>query len=111
MLRTFSQRTAVAIALMSALLFSVGTCVFPTQPATHGCCSHMSMPGMPLKTSCCTASPRIPPAAVTAAYRGLTLTITEQVIPAANHFASRESVTAAVESSHSPPPGSFSLRI
>jgi hypothetical protein len=112
MLRPFSQRTAVAIALMSVLLFSVGTCVLPAQPATHGCCSHMSMPGMPLKSTCCTASPRIPPAVTTAPYRSApALAITQQAIPAPDHLASRESVIAAVIPSHSPPPGNFILRI
>ena len=112
MLRGISQRTAVAVALMGVLLFSVGTCVLPAQHATHSCCSQMSMPCAPAKTNCCTASPQAPPAVVTAVFSGFTqMAATLVSLPASDSSVSRVGAIAAVLPSQSPPPGIFNLRI
>ena len=112
MLRGISQRTAVAVALMGVLLFSVGTCVLPAQHATHSCCSQMSMPCAPANASCCAASPQVPPAVVTATFSGATQMAATQVsLPSSDSSVSCVGVIAAVLPSQSPPPGIFNLRI
>src|ERR1039458_6704649 len=112
MLHGLSQRTAVAIALMGVLLFSVGYCVVPAQHAAHRCCSHMSMPCAPSSTNCCTASPQIPPAVVTAAFSGSgDMAVAQVFLPASDRSVSRDGVAPAVIPSHSPPPGILNLRI
>jgi len=112
MLRGFSQRIAVTVALMGVLLFSVGTCVLPAQHATHSCCQHMSMPCAPARANCCTTSPQVPSAVVTATFSGTTQMAAMQVtLPASDNSVSRMGVIAAALPSQSPPPGIFNLRI
>ena len=112
MLRGLSLRTAVAVALMGVLLFSVGTCVLPGQHATHSCCQHMSMPCAPANASCCAARPQAPPAVVTATYSGITQMAATQVsLPASVGSVSRVDLMAVALPSQAPPPGIFNLRI
>jgi hypothetical protein len=111
MLPEVSRRVAVAIALMSALLLSVGTCLLPAQQATHSCCMHMSMPCQS-KASCCVAVPTAPPAMVTPAFHGLAVVRAAQVLMVpGDDLHSRGAMTAAVIPPQSPPPGNFILRI
>jgi len=112
MLRGLSQRTAIAVALMGVLLFSVGACVLPAQHATHSCCQYMSMPCAPANASCCTAGPQTPPAVVTATFSGTTQMAAAHVtLLAGDRSISRVGVIATVLPSQSPPPGIFNLRI
>jgi hypothetical protein len=112
MLRGISQRTAVAITLLGVLLLSVGTCVLPTQQATHRCCMQMSMPCESVNASCCTARPQVPPATVTPAFAGFaSLDVAAEFLPANDSSLSREVVIALVAPSQSPPPGISILRI
>jgi hypothetical protein len=111
MLRGITRRAAVAIALMSALLLSVGTCLLPAQQPTHSCCTHMSMP-CESKASCCVVTPQAPPAMVTPAFHRLDAVQVAQVptVPG-DDLRSRGAPTAAVLPPQSPPPGNFNLRI
>lgn len=111
MLLGLHQRTAVAIALMGVLLFSVATCVLPAQQATHSCCLHMSMPCGPSAHSCCTVAPGVPPAVVQPAVRGVAVTaVVEWVLPVSVGEMTHDRI-AAVVPSQSSPPGNFILRI
>jgi hypothetical protein len=111
MLLGLHQRTAVAIALMGVLLFSVGTCVIPAQPATHSCCLQMSMPCGPSAHSCCTAAPGVPVAVVQPAVRGVAVTaVVQWVLPVSVTVLSHDGM-ATVVPSQSSPPGNFILRI
>jgi hypothetical protein len=112
MFRGINQRTAVAIALMGVLLFSIGTCVLPAQQAAHSCCMHMSMPCGTSARTCCTTSPQIPPAVVTRADTGIAPVVATLAFPPASvmpelHYAA----TVAVIPPKSSPPGGFILRI
>jgi hypothetical protein len=111
MLPEVTRRVAVAIALMSALLLSVGTCVLPAQQATHSCCKHMSMPCQS-KASCCVAVPNAPPAMVTPALHGLAVVqVVKALMVQGDDLRSRGAMAAAVIPPQSPPPGNFILRI
>lgn len=112
MLRGLYQRTAVAIALLGVLLFSVGTCVLPAQSPTHSCCAHMNMPCAPSARNCCTASPQVPPALVRPAATGIaSIAAVPAFLPARVGFESRNAVAATVIPLQSLPPGAFILRI
>ena len=112
MLPGVGQRTAVVITLIGVLLLSVGTCILPAQQATHRCCMHMSMPCGGVKADCCKASPQTPPATVIPIFRNLaSMDAAQEFVPASGNSLSRETLTAPVIHSQSPPPGNFILRI
>jgi hypothetical protein len=112
MLRVLNHRTAVAIALIGVMLFSVGTCLLPAQSATHSCCAHMSMPCGPSARNCCTASPQTPPALVKPAVNGIaSIAAAPDLLPVRVESAFSDAVAAPLVHLQSSPPGVFILRI
>jgi len=99
---------------MGAMVLSVGTCVLPTQQATHRCCQqmHMSMPCAPSSASCCSASPQAPAAFVTPIFASHDAALVAQVFaPVGVGMVSRTGDAVAVPPALSPPSGIFNLRI
>jgi hypothetical protein len=106
------QRSAVSIFLIGTLLAPFGNCLQPTHKKAHSCCTAGSAQGKTAQSNCCTTSAPLPAVAVAPIVPAPTLIqVARQFIASDELCAPNESPKLVVIPPHSPPAGTFILRI